>query len=99
MQERISREDVVKHYNIEVHFLDSLEEFGLLKTFEENDVKYIYFEELANLERFANWHYDLEVNLPGLEIIHNLLNKIDNLLRENRNLVQYKLKQNSSFFD
>lgn len=94
MQEKISREDVLKHYNIEVHFLDSLEEFGLLKTVEEDHVKYIYYEELSNLERFANWHYDLEVNLPGLEIIQNLLNKMDDLLRENRNLVQYKNRTN-----
>ena len=92
MQEKISREDVVKHYNIEVHFLDSLEEFGLLKTVEENHVKYIYYEELPNLERFANWHYDLDVNVPGLEIIHNLLNKMEILLAENRNLAQYKHK-------
>ena len=94
MQEKISREDVLKHYNIEVHFLDSLEEFGLLKTVEEDHVKYIYYEELPNLERYANWHYDLEVNLPGLEIIQNLLNKMDVLLRENRNLVQYKNRSN-----
>ncbi len=99
MQEKISRDDVVKHYNIEIHFLDSLEEFGLLKTFEEDHIKYIYYEELPNLERFANWHYDLEVNLPGLEIIHDLLLKMDNLLKENRNLSQYKLKLNSSTFD
>jgi chaperone modulatory protein CbpM len=92
MQEKISREEVVKHYNIEIHFLDSLEEFGLLKTFEEDHVKYIYYEELPNLERFANWHYDLEVNLPGLEIIQNLLNKMDDLLMENRNLKQYKIR-------
>ena len=94
MQEKISREDALKHYNIEVNFLDSLEEFGLLKTVEEDHVKYIYYEELPNLERFANWHYDLEVNLPGLEIIQNLLNKMDDLLRENRNLVQYKNRIN-----
>ncbi|SEG25823.1 MerR HTH family regulatory protein [Halpernia humi] len=90
MQNKISREELVKNYNIEIHFLDSLEECGLIKTFEEERVKYISYEELPNLERFANWHYDLEVNLPGLEIINNLLNKIENLLQENRNLAQYK---------
>ena len=90
MQEKISREDVVKHYNIEIHFFDSLEEYGLLKTFEENYVKYIDYEELPNLERFANWHYDLEVNLPGLEIIQNLLEKMDKLLIENRNIARHK---------
>ncbi|MGS0749152.1 chaperone modulator CbpM [Halpernia sp. GG3] len=97
MQEKISREDVIKHYKIEIRFLDSLEESGLLKTFEEDHVKYIYYEELPNLERFANWHYDLEVNLPGLEIINDLLNKMENVLQENRNLLQYKLKSGPAF--
>ncbi|SFI11503.1 chaperone modulator CbpM [Halpernia frigidisoli] len=95
MQEKISHSDLVKFYNVEIHFLDSLEEFGLLKTFEEDDIKYIYYEELPNLERFANWHYDLEVNLPGLEIIHDLLSKMENLMEENRNLSQFKLHLDS----
>lgn len=90
MQHKISTEDVVKHYDIEIHFLESLEESGLLSFVEENHIKYIEFEELPNLERFANFYYDLQVNLPGLEIIHNLLNKIDVLIEENRNLAQYK---------
>lgn len=90
MQDKISTIDVVKHYKIEINFLDSLEEYGLLKTFEEEKIKYIYYEDLPILERFSNWHYDLEVNLPGLEIINNLLNKIDFLLKENRNLDQFK---------
>lgn len=90
MQQKISHTDLVKYYNVEIHFLNSLEECGLIKTFEENQEKYIDYEELANLERFANWHYDLEVNLAGLEIIENLLKKIEVLISENRNLAQYK---------
>lgn len=94
MEEKISTIDLVKHYKIEIQFIDSLEEFGLLKTFEEEKVKYINYEDLPSLERFANWYYDLEVNLPGLEIIDNLLNKIDNLLIENRKLTQYRTRIN-----
>lgn len=91
MQEKISHSDLIKYYNIEIHFLDSLEESGLLQTFQEDDVKYIRYEELSNLERFATWHYDLEVNLPGLEIIHQLLIKMEHLQQENRVLNQYKI--------
>lgn len=88
MSERISREELVKIYNIEITFFDSLEEAGLLKTETENDVKYLLYEELPTLERFANWHYDLDVNLPGLEVIHHLLEKMERLSQENRRLMR-----------
>ena len=86
MIERISREELVKIYNIELAFFDSLEESGLVKTETENDVKYLLYEELPAFERFTNWHYDLDVNLPGLEVINHLLSKLEELRRENRRL-------------
>ncbi|MGZ5284144.1 MAG: chaperone modulator CbpM [Kaistella sp.] len=88
MTDRISREELVKIYDIEITFFDSLEESGLLKTQTENEVKYLLYDELEVFERFANWHYDLEVNLPGVEIIHHLLQKMERLKDENRRLSQ-----------
>ncbi|AZI32832.1 chaperone modulator CbpM [Kaistella carnis] len=86
MSERISREELVKIYNIEITFFDSLEEAGLLKPVVDNEVKYLLYEELPAFERFANWHYDLEVNLPGLEVIQHLLDKLEKLRHENERL-------------
>lgn len=86
MSERISREELVKIYNIEITFFDSLEEAGLLKPVVDNEVKYLLYEELPAFERFANWHYDLEVNLPGLEVIQHLLDKLEKLRNENERL-------------
>ncbi|MCG7281953.1 chaperone modulator CbpM [Chryseobacterium taklimakanense] len=88
MNERISREELVKIYNIEVTFFDELEEYGLVTTQTENNIKYLLYEELPQFEKFANWHYDLEVNMPGLEVINNLLHKINALQDENRRLMQ-----------
>lgn len=88
MTDRISREELVKIYDIEITFFDSLEESGLLKTQTENEVKYLLYDELEVFERFANWHYDLEVNLPGVEIIYHLLQKMERLKDENRRLTQ-----------
>ncbi len=86
MSERISREELVKIYNIEINFFDELESCGLLKTENENQIKYLLYEELPVFERFVNWHYDLEVNIPGLEVIHHLLKQIEDLREQNRKL-------------
>ncbi|MDN3607841.1 chaperone modulator CbpM [Kaistella yonginensis] len=86
MSERISREELVKIYNVEITFFDSLEEAGLLHIETENNIKYLMFDELSNFEKFTTWHYDLEVNLAGLEVIHHLLHQIEKLQQEKRQL-------------
>ena len=89
MNDRISREELVKIYDIEISFFDSLEEFGLLNPQKENDITYLLYDDLPAFEKFTNWHYDLDVNLPGLEIIHQLLTKLENLQNENKKLSRY----------
>lgn len=88
MAERISREDLVKIYKIEVQFFDDLVEYGLLNTETENEVHYLMYEQLPAFERFANWHYDLEVNMPALEIIHSLLQKLEAANSEKMSLLR-----------
>ena len=86
MNERISREELVRIYNVEITFFDSLEEAGLLKTETENNIKYLMFDELSTFEKFTNWHYDLEVNLAGLEVIKHLLDQLERLREGNLTL-------------
>ena len=88
MSDRISREELVRIYNIEITFFDSLEEAGLLKTETENNTTYLRYDELATFEKFTNWHYDLEVNLAGLEVIHHLLHKIEELQHKKNSLTE-----------
>ncbi|MDC8104868.1 chaperone modulator CbpM [Chryseobacterium sp. PTM-20240506] len=87
MEERISREELVKIYNIEIAFFDELVDCGLLEVQTENDVRYLMYEDLPAFERFTNWHYDLEINLPGLEVINDMLQKMTDLKQKNRDLL------------
>ncbi len=96
MSQRISREELVALYNIEITFFDELEECGLLRTETDNEVKYLYYEELPAFERFVNWHYDLEVNLPGLEVISHLLEQIE-ALREERRMLRNQMLSDPNY--
>ncbi|MFP3597415.1 chaperone modulator CbpM [Chryseobacterium sp. SIMBA_029] len=87
MSERISREDLVKIYNIEITFFDELVDYGLLQVETENNVRYLMYEDLPALEKFTNWYYDLEINIPGLEVIHEMLQKMEHLQQKNRELM------------
>ncbi len=90
MSDRISREELVRIYNIEITFFDALQESGLLKTETENDILYVSYDELHVFERLSNLYYDLEVNLPGLEIINYLHAKMEILKDENARLRRLK---------
>ena len=79
MKDRISREDIVRLYNIEITFFDDLESSGLIETEVIDNTTYLHYDQLSAFERFTNWHYDLEVNMAGLGIIHRLLQQIEEL--------------------
>ncbi|MFY1047664.1 chaperone modulator CbpM [Chryseobacterium sp. GP-SGM7] len=99
MNERISREELVRIYNIEINFFDELVNSGLLKIQTDNEIRYLMYEDLPNFERFANWHYDLEINLPGLEVIHEMLQKMNDLRQRNRELMNRLSSIGSSYED
>ncbi|WP_299177343.1 chaperone modulator CbpM [uncultured Chryseobacterium sp.] len=99
MSERISREELIKIYDVEITFFDELVDCGLLNVEIENEIRYLSYEELPAFERFANWHYDLEINLPGLEVIHEMLQKLEGLKKRNRELMQKLSAINEKYED
>jgi len=99
MSERISREELVKIYNIEITFFDELVNSGLITIQTENEIRYLTYDDLPNFERLTNWHYDLEINLPGLEVIHEMLKKINDLRQRNRELTSKLSAIGDNFVD
>ena len=45
---------------------------------EEND-KYIPFDYLHEIEQFVRWHYELEINMEGIEALHHMLQQVRDL--------------------
>ena len=82
----ISADEFCIHHNIEFSFIKNLEDFGLikLKMFEES--RYIHEDELEKLERMLRLHNDLEINMEGIDTITHLLERINNMQEEIRNL-------------
>ena len=78
----ISADEFCTHYNIEFSFINALQEFGLIEmtTIEEN--YFIDENQLQKLEQYSRWHYDLDVNLEGIEVIDQLLARIKNMQQE-----------------
>lgn len=86
MNQRISRAEIISIFNIEISFFDELTAVGLLQIEKDQGEIYMDIDHLTRLERLTNLYYDLEINIPGLEAIEHLLEKVKDLQNENQQL-------------
>jgi chaperone modulatory protein CbpM len=70
------------HYNVEITFIRSLHEAGLVSIRSLDDENYLHYEELGNLERFIRLHHDLEINPEGIEAISYMLERMEAMQQE-----------------
>ena len=67
------------HHNIEISFIDSLQEYGLLQVHTMEGAGYIDEEQLEELEKMVRLHYDLNINMEGIDAIRHLLQHLHSL--------------------
>src|SRR5690242_5173203 len=89
--ELLSVEKLCTHYNVEYHFLELLREHDLIEIINVNEQHYLHADALRNLESLMRMHYDLNINLEGIEVINNLLSRVNNL-HEQIKYLKNKLK-------
>lgn len=81
-EELIPAEDFCLHHNIEYSFISSLENSGLISVTSVKHSSFINLDEVRKLEKFVHLHYDLDINIEGIETINYLLEKIENMQSE-----------------
>ena len=64
------------HHNIEVSFIHSLSEYGMIETVTRKEEIFLPIAELPRLEKTIRLHFDLDINLEGIETITHLLEKM-----------------------
>ena len=90
--EYISISEFCNCYNIEIGFIRSLNEKGLLETVVISEQEFIGKEKIGDLERMMRLHYDLQINLEGIDAINNLLERVSGLQNEIR-VLQNRLRR------
>lgn len=81
-EEMIHVSQYCKHYNVEITFIRSLQEAGLVSISTLEDENYLHYEELGNLEKFIRLHHDLDINPEGIEAISYMLERMEALQQE-----------------
>jgi chaperone modulatory protein CbpM len=81
-EELIPVSDFCLYHNVEYSFISSLESSGLIQVTSVQQSTFIPVDEIRKLEKLVRLHYDLDINIEGLETITYLLEKIENMQQE-----------------
>jgi uncharacterized Fe-S cluster-containing MiaB family protein len=70
------------YHNIEISFLNSLQEAGLIEITIIEETEYIPENQLNELEKIIRLYYELDINLEGIETVMHLLQRINDMQDE-----------------
>ena len=79
MQEFIPIDIFCRQHGVEISFISSLQEFGLIEVTRINEAECIPLNQLVRAEKFVRLHGDLEINLEGIDVITHLLQRIKDM--------------------
>lgn len=71
-----------RNHKIDYEFIEILQQNGLIQTSIESGNLLIPEEELPQLEKIIRLHFDLNINLEGIEVVNYLLHKIENMQQQ-----------------
>jgi hypothetical protein len=78
----ISLQEISTRYEVEISFLHSLADYGLVEITEVEATHYLKDQHLKDLEKMIRLHYDLDINMAGIDAIGHLLQRMDTLRDE-----------------
>jgi len=87
----ISAQILCSQYNIEISFVDALNKMGLIQIEIIEQNQFIHQDQISDLEKIIRLHHELNVNLEGIDIVFNLLEK-EQELRNELNTLKNKLR-------
>ena len=79
------------HNNIEVSFIYSLQEYGLIEITTKEEQTFLSSSQLNELEKLMRLHYELDINFEGMDAVINLLKKLQEA-EEEMNKLKNKLR-------
>jgi chaperone modulatory protein CbpM len=85
-EELISAGDFCTFYQVDLSFIQTLHDSGLIGITVMDGAAYLPAGELPALEKFVRWHYELSINPEGIEALSHVLQRMNRLMDENRAL-------------
>jgi len=83
--------DFCTHYSVELSFVQSLYESGLVQLVYKEETMFVPVNEMPHLEKLARMHYEMDINLEGIETISYLLKKMEDM-QQKINQLSHRLR-------
>ena len=87
----ISTQTLCYNYNIEISFVTALNTMGLIQIEIIEEKQFIHQDQISDLEKIIRLHNELNVNLEGIDVVFNLLEK-ERALRDELNALKNRLR-------
>jgi hypothetical protein len=78
----IAVDEFCANHNIEISFISSLQQNGLIEMTTIKEKVFIDASQLQQLEKFIRLYYEMDINLEGIETVNHLLQRINSLQDE-----------------
>ena len=78
----ISIQQFCTHYRIPISFITSLNEFELIEIITIQETQCIHKTQIKDIEKLIRLHFELDINLEGMDAVYNLLKQVESLQEE-----------------
>ena len=78
----ITAKEFCIHHNVEISFIQSLNESGLIEITQTEEEICVPVQQLPQLERMVRLYYEMDINMEGLETIDHLLKSMNDMQQE-----------------
>jgi hypothetical protein len=82
MENLIPVDVICENHNIEISFLYSLQDTGMIEITTIEETAYIQESQLHDLESIVRLYYELDINLEGIDTIKHLLRRMNDMQSE-----------------
>lgn len=74
--------ECLRIYEVEESFIESLQDIGLIHVVDQEEERFIEYDDLSDLEQFIRWHYEMDINVEGIDALHHMLERMRSLHSE-----------------
>ncbi|MEL7601490.1 MAG: chaperone modulator CbpM [Proteiniphilum sp.] len=79
---RLLYSECLRIYEVETSFIESLHEVGLIHVVDQEEERFIEYDDLSDLEQFIRWHYEMDINVQGIDALRHMLERVKSLQSE-----------------
>jgi hypothetical protein len=70
------------YYEVEIAFIERLDASGFIELETIADERHLHQDRIGDIEKAIRLHHELEINAEGIDVIFNLLQRIEALQNE-----------------